>query len=466
MAGIALLAQEEGGGIHTSCPRIYRHILPLVLNVFITLLTECTGLVHSTALRWALGPKLTFNSNLRLFTRVPGRTGFGRLTNLVNALCLILSYAGATVFFSNLPPQAVCDRIPYADKDCRDDDESPPLYIQPWALLVPGIGLMGQAMTASIQAHQIQIPTWSSSPFNNAWASSSSRIRHHGRCMLSVHDSDQPTVAVLPRARQRSAWVAHPEVRWIFVFVWDLVALIMVWWAVLFGVLRATDKACKSGSGHRFNCDGVVWGRSWSLIPDMSGISTLAQIDLFNNPIATSRENFQEIPRFAGDSRRFASNADNVLALCRVASDTVTRRRHLAPDINFYEGLSHQECHRHGHQQLDECAASRIEADHTLALRSYRRILLQLRYFHAICAAVLRATAMILVALFTTFLCFQKPKGPQPATFGHIQTLVDRIDVWGEPLYLGDKGPGSAFGHRDAGTTISEPGGKILMNHL
>ena len=46
---------------------------------------------------------------------------------------------------------------------------------------------------------------------------------------------------------------------------------------------------------------------------------------------------------------------------------------------------------------------------------------------------------MLLIALFGTFLCFKKPKGPQPATFGHIQTLVDLIDAYDERLYWGDK---------------------------
>lgn len=32
------------------------------------------------------------------------------------------------------------------------------------------------------------------------------------------------------------------------------------------------------------------------------------------------------------------------------------------------------------------------------------------------------------LATFITYLAFKKPKGPQPPTYGHIQTLLDLID--------------------------------------
>ena len=34
------------------------------------------------------------------------------------------------------------------------------------------------------------------------------------------------------------------------------------------------------------------------------------------------------------------------------------------------------------------------------------------------------------MATFCTVLAQTRPKGPQPTTFGHLQTLVDLIDVW------------------------------------
>jgi hypothetical protein len=48
----------------------------------------------------------------------------------------------------------------------------------------------------------------------------------------------------------------------------------------------------------------------------------------------------------------------------------------------------------------------------------------------------------IVLACFATMCAFWQPKGPQPAAFGHLQTLVDLIDEWPETderLYWGRK---------------------------
>ena len=60
------------------------------------------------------------------------------------------------------------------------------------------------------------------------------------------------------------------------------------------------------------------------------------------------------------------------------------------------------------------------------------------------------AVGMAVLALFATFLCFKEPKGPQPATFGHVQTLVDE---WSSLMFWGDKGlRAEGDGIRHAGT--------------
>ena len=63
--------------------------------------------------------------------------------------------------------------------------------------------------------------------------------------------------------------------------------------------------------------------------------------------------------------------------------------------------------------------------------------------------------SLTILAIFGTFLCRKPSKGPQPATFGHVQTLIDLIDEWNEPMYWGHKGwVDNEVGH--AGTSGSE----------
>ncbi|KAJ5929573.1 hypothetical protein N7454_006523 [Penicillium verhagenii] len=64
----------------------------------------------------------------------------------------------------------------------------------------------------------------------------------------------------------------------------------------------------------------------------------------------------------------------------------------------------------------------------------------------------------IVFGLALTFVTFKKPKGPQPATYGHIQTLADVTDDWtlneNGRFWWGDKG--ITEGVRHAGTSSRE----------
>ncbi|PHH85062.1 hypothetical protein CDD83_971 [Cordyceps sp. RAO-2017] len=55
----------------------------------------------------------------------------------------------------------------------------------------------------------------------------------------------------------------------------------------------------------------------------------------------------------------------------------------------------------------------------------------------------LYAILAILLAAFATFLAQRRPRGHQPATFGHLQVLADLVDDWGTDekgrMWWGDK---------------------------
>lgn len=62
----------------------------------------------------------------------------------------------------------------------------------------------------------------------------------------------------------------------------------------------------------------------------------------------------------------------------------------------------------------------------------------------------------IALAKLGTSVCFIRPKGPQPATFGDVQTLTNLIDLWSEHMFWGHKGRG-ADGICHAGTADVKP---------
>jgi hypothetical protein len=63
-------------------------------------------------------------------------------------------------------------------------------------------------------------------------------------------------------------------------------------------------------------------------------------------------------------------------------------------------------------------------------------------WFNSVPLFVLAGVLAFILA-HLSFLAYHAPKGPQPATFGHIQTLINLIDDWGtdikKPLFWGEK---------------------------
>lgn len=84
--------------------------------------------------------------------------------------------------------------------------------------------------------------------------------------------------------------------------------------------------------------------------------------------------------------------------------------------------------------------------------------------------ALAYGVAALLVACFITYLALRRPNGPQPAAFGHIQTLADLIDDWSTNsegrFWWGDKNV-NRNGTRHAGTAVNPEGlAKIQVDAL
>lgn len=70
------------------------------------------------------------------------------------------------------------------------------------------------------------------------------------------------------------------------------------------------------------------------------------------------------------------------------------------------------------------------------------------------------AVVLLLLLTLTLYLVCRRPKGPQPSTFGHVQTLAEVIDDWGDgaELFWGDKGLTEGGVYRRAGTAGTASG--------
>lgn len=55
--------------------------------------------------------------------------------------------------------------------------------------------------------------------------------------------------------------------------------------------------------------------------------------------------------------------------------------------------------------------------------------------------------ALLIFSLTITAVVLYQPKGPQPAAYGHVQTLANLIDEWSPTMWWGHKDGGYPYRH-------------------
>jgi hypothetical protein len=170
----------------------------------VTICNDITGYMHTVSLKWALQKesRLTFNSNLRLFTSARQSKANAWYTNLMMAIFMVMSYASTSLLFFReakgglLPPNKIT-------------------FICGYAAITLAIAILGQANIVSICLPSLlKVPTWSSDPLEIAAACISLGSLHHrpDRCMRSVHDSKEDTRPIYPsRAAADPDMTANPD---------------------------------------------------------------------------------------------------------------------------------------------------------------------------------------------------------------------------------------------------------------
>ena len=450
------------GWIRIPMSRNLKESLPLLINVLVTIITEGTGFIHATTLRWALGDALTFNSNLRLLSRVPGSWAFGGISNFLNAALLILCYAATSLIFATLPPSDVCDALPLNGYDCTPKNNFNVTYVSPGAIMALGVGLTGTAALTTWQFFAARVEIWSSSPIQTAWAfvATARRSRVVGRCMISVHDAKLAAAPTLPQQRQRSAWSAHPEVRRILRYLWVLTSLVLLWFVGLLISITVTWKRCQAEGDHANYvdiCQNIYQGPSWSLLPDTNGITSLAQIKLVDDAGGSSYH--MAIPKSVGFALAFIMmmGFQAMLTMGLHCADLLVN---MSRDEDTWRKCSQKEGYTS--QNALMTALTSWKSWLLFVLKPLIHWLFGLGMaFYIGWGIFMRppqilytSFAVLLLTIFGTYLCLDRPKGPQPATFGHVQTLVNLIDEWDEPIFWGHRGMNADWTSR-AGTARS-----------
>ena len=222
---------------------------PLVLNVVISTCTDILSYTHSLSLRWALYKenRLSYNSNLRLFTSTKHCILNRWPINLLSAILLILSYTAANqaaIYNSNLP--------------------SNDSYLA-WneiALLVLAISFGGQISIAILCFYRARsvVWTWSPNAPNAALALLCEREverKHRGPLQLTI---DSSPISSAPK-RQPSMASTYSQTRYI---AWFLACMFVV--SLGFAVL--VQELTKSTNGE----ERVPWSFFADVLTERNGV--------------------------------------------------------------------------------------------------------------------------------------------------------------------------------------------------
>ena len=442
----------------TLCWTAGPELIVLAQNVVITLCNESIGYIHSTSLRWTLEQdgKLDFNSNLRLFSASSGFGPNAWYSNLIMTCAIVASYGASSLTL-----------LPISSGACNA------FVVLGKSFVILGFALASQASLATWTfTYQHQWPTWSSNVLDVAAAcihgGVAGGLAHRpGRAMQAINLAEEPSQPAAPCLRQTSAFHSSQQVRYITYLLWAAVALCCVWWTTLLIYIAQSQYS------------GVLRsGPYWHLMPNLKyGFSAFI-------PLATggSGAGYNDGTDIApGD---FAW----IFILCCAMQLIITISVHLAElhiNCSRDEATWRQASKSKGLIRTSNALLAFLTSYQAIALfclKPFAHWIYSLTYmidiyngFNIFTPQVVYLSIVILIlATFSSSLILWRHKGPQPVTFGHLQTLADLIDEWPEKddsLFWGDKGSVAAAtstqieGVRHAGTHW-EPLPPIQMNKL
>lgn len=407
-------------------------IIPLALNFAVTLSTECLGFIHATSLKWALSTEdtLDYNANLRLFTSAKRSYPNGRVCNALYLFALALCYAATPTIINT--------------GDVGDGTAA-------LRLNSAGLGTLGTALLVicflALWAlfNNRSIPTWSSNPIVTCAAVTGldPNLRREGRCMRSVHD-EKDSAPARPTLCQGSLYSVHRNVRAVLWAEYSVLVLLIV--GTITVAMTARPPAYFLSQNYL-----VETTDSWSLIPE--ACNTPIGFVVTNCTTRSATLNFLS-------SDRISSSFEERYVLAEIffmvlVQSVITAGVHCA---GLIVTLSRDEAAWRAVTSEKGSNTSRTSA--LFALLSWQSLELTcfkplLHWFFGLAVSIVYygltmfvpqlvylTIAWVFFLAFITFVAFQKPKGPLPATYGHIQTLADLVDEWSENMHWGHKSEG------------------------
>ena len=449
-------SQNPASGIRQfTLNQVLKELIPLAINIIITGLTESLGLIHATSLKWALynEDRLEFNANLRLLSFTRKSWANSRVVNVIYLLALALCYASSPAILITLPNEACyMSKTKYTGPVLYTVSKSGPLCL--------GLSLLILCAICTWSLTTTKAPTWSTHPLTvlSAATSEGRLVRRIGRCMRSVHDKRSECSPIVPNAVQKSGYAAHKDVLKVLLVTGISLLLILVW----FGGVQGT-----SSSG----------GCSWSILPPAinCGSANLpneyaqapcSPASILLDAFDSKRYDFDRAP--TPDSPEFEFTRDSGIAaqilFTVLIQSFITAGLHCAElEVTLFrdEAMWRDMITPEGADTTKSSIVQFLRSWPSLTLLAMKPLIhwiyglsMTITYNGLIMQApqvLYLSIAWCVLLAFVLFVSVQKPKGPLPAAYGHLQTMANVVDDWSPLMYWGDKGSERGVAH--AGTS-------------
>ncbi|KAK3344320.1 hypothetical protein B0T25DRAFT_323332 [Lasiosphaeria hispida] len=446
---------RDGSSPYIVMSHTWREIVPLVMNVLVTLLNDSMGYIHTCTLRWSLQRegKLEFNSNLRLLTASKFSRPNGMIANLVHMIGIVLAYGSTSLIFLSMNPGLA--RVLGKDYDSSDTTG---VHMNAVALLTLGAGFLLQATISNWALVATTIPTWSSNPLDVVRACCLDEHSGHrvepriGRCMMGVHLAKEDARALRPVPKQRPMITAHSRIRWILFLLWLLPILSGIWGGGLQAYIM---------KGHQ----NAVFGRSWSLLPTFTGKTD-------SNCSTRQCTDGTSVVNLGWSTSNGAVGTTGGVFLITAFQSVVTLSLHcaelivnLSRDEKIYRELIGPKG-TNGRYNSVTAAMSSWQTLFLFALKAGVHwmfgLAISLQFhlgvnMHAPQVFYLAGFTLV-TAVFGMSLSLGRAKGLLPPSYGHLQTIADIVDEWSDSgcMFWGEKRRGNP-GYTGTGTDRLDP---------
>ena len=427
------------GGPSFKLKPIPRELITLGIEAAVTVVTESLGSIHGTSLRWALfhENRLEFNTNLRLFTATHHAPN-SIVSNAIFLFGMAVCYAaGSLVLVSNTYSFYLSDGG--YGWDLAKEESS----LSKVALVSLGVSTLALCALSTWSLLAIQMPTWSSNPLTTAAIVLDRGVqRQDGRCMIAVHDRNKPSEPHKPRTSQRSLYAASFWVRRILI----ILAAPTIFFAAWTGLIAWVNKNNTGGGNWNifaqpaFDTDTNPTDSDTirAFTPTVFLVFFLKSTDSGGPPLVPESTMLGVL--------LFRTALQSIVTIGLHCTDVLVS---MFRDEQAWRALAT----RKG-SITDKAYSSNLYPFKSwpyVALFAFKPFIhwmfgqaVGFDYAKGVLMRVphltyLTSLWLVLVA-FAIFLSARLPEGPLPASYGHLQTIVDVVDEWTPKMYWGDKG--------------------------